>query len=124
MSEKEMACTNHEAQAAPVSPVVREVRSDIERSLKTRHLGHGKVLYEMEDRAKTAGSRAWERLKKRPYAGVVAASAVGFTLATLAGVGELAVAVLCGYGAYEILRRGRSVSETVEEIVKDVEKMA
>jgi hypothetical protein len=49
---------------------------------------------------------------------------LGFTVATMTGVGELAVAVLCGYGAYEILRRGRPVSETVEEMVKEVEKMA
>ena len=124
MSENEVPCTNHEPHAPAVSPVVREVRSDIERSLRTRHIGHGKLLYEMEDRAKTVGARAWERLKNRPYAGVVAASAVGFTVATLTGVGELAVAVLCGYGAYEILRRGRPVSETVEEMVKEVEKMA
>jgi hypothetical protein len=124
MSEKEVPCTNHESQGALVSPVVHEVRSDIERSLRTRHLGHGKIVYEVEDRAKTLGASAWERLKKHPYAGIAAASAFGFTLASLTGVGELAVAVLCGYGAYEILRRGRPVSETVEEMVKEVEKMA
>jgi hypothetical protein len=66
MSENDVPCTNHESQAAAVNPVVREVRSDIERSLRTRHLGHGKVLYEVEDRAKTLGARAWERLKNRP----------------------------------------------------------
>jgi hypothetical protein len=124
MSQNDAPCTNHEPQLHAAGPVVRELRGDIERSLRTRHLGHGKILYAAEDRAKTLGARAWERLKGRPYTGVVAASALGFTVATLAGVGELAVAVLCGYGAYEILRRGRPVCETVEEMVKEVEKMA
>jgi hypothetical protein len=124
MSENEVPCTDHGSHAPAVSPVVCEVRSDIERTLRTRHLGHGKLLYEMEARAKTVGARAWQGLKHRPYAGVAAASMLGLTVASLTGVGELAVAVLCGYGAYEILRRGRPVSETVEEMVKEVEKMA
>jgi hypothetical protein len=124
MSENEVPCPDHGSHAPTVSPVVCEVRSDIERTLRTRHFGHGKALYAIEDGAKTVGARAWQRLKHRPYAGVVAASMLGFTVATMTGVGELAVAVLCGYGAYEILRRGRPVSETVEEMVKEVGKMA
>jgi uncharacterized protein (DUF697 family) len=119
----DQARTDHNAPPA-CAPVAAEVRSDIERSLRTRHFGQGKVLFVVEDRAKTAGAKAWERFKKRPYAGIAVASAVGFGVASLTGVGELAVAVLCGYGAYEILRRGRPVGETVEEMVRDVEKMA
>jgi uncharacterized protein (DUF697 family) len=125
MTEKDAAQTNHNSAAPPAcAPVAEEVRSDIEHSLRTRHHGHGKVLFAVEDRAKSAGAKAWERFKKRPYAGIAVASAVGFTVASMTGVGELAVAVLCGYGAYEVLRRGRPLSETVEEMVKDVEKMA
>jgi uncharacterized protein (DUF697 family) len=124
MSEKDAAQTQQDGAPAACAPVAEEVRADIERSLRTRHFGHGKVLFTVEDRAKSVGARAWERFKKRPYAGVAMASAVGFTVASMTGVGELAVAVLCGYGAYEVLRRGRPVSETVEEMVKDVEKMA
>jgi uncharacterized protein (DUF697 family) len=124
MSEDEAAPTNHSPSAQAVAPVVQELRSDIERSLHTRHFGHGKVLFAVEDGAKSAGAKVWETLKHRPYAGIAAASALGFTLASITGVGELAVAVLCGYGAYEVLRRGRPVNETVEEIAKDVEKMA
>jgi uncharacterized protein (DUF697 family) len=119
----DQARTDHNAPPA-CAPVAAEVRSDIERSLRTRHFGQGKVLFVVEDRAKTAGAKAWERFKKRPYAGIAVASAIGFGVASLTGVGELAVAVLCGYGAYEILRRGRPVGETVEEMVRDVEKMA
>jgi uncharacterized protein (DUF697 family) len=124
MSEKDAVQTPHDGVPPACAPVAEEVRADIERSLRTRHFGHGKVLFTVEDRAKSAGAKAWERFKKRPYAGVAMASAVGFTVASMTGVGELAVAVLCGYGAYEVLRRGRPVSETVEEMVKDVEKMA
>ncbi len=124
MSENDAAQTNHNPAAAACAPVAEEVRSDIERSLRTRHFGHGKVLFAVEDHAKTAGAKAWERFKKRPYAGIAVASAVGFTVASMTGVGELAVAVLCGYGAYEVLRRGRPVGETVQEMVEDVEKMA
>ncbi len=124
MGENDAAQTRHDAASPACAPVAEEVRSDIERSLRTRHFGHGKVLFTVEDRAKSVGAKAWERFKKRPYAGIAVASAVGFTVASMTGVGELAVAVLCGYGAYEVLRRGRPVSETVEEMVKDVEKMA
>jgi ElaB/YqjD/DUF883 family membrane-anchored ribosome-binding protein len=124
MSDNDACPTNHSPEAPAVAPAVQELRSDIERSLRTRHFGHGKVLFAVEDRAKSAGANAWERLKTRPYAGIAAASALGFAVASITGVGELAVAALCGYGAYEVLRRGRPVSETVEEVVKDVGKMA
>jgi hypothetical protein len=123
MNESDQTRTDHNAPPAAYAPVAAEVRSDIERSLKTRHYGHGKLLSTVEDRAKTAGSKAWERFKQRPYAGIAVASALGFSIASLTGVGELAVAVLCGYGAYEILRRGRPIGETVEEVVKGVEKL-
>ncbi len=123
MSDNDAAPCNNNPPAPAVAPVVQELRSDIERSLRTRHFGHGEVLFAVEDRAKSAGAKVWHRLKHRPYAGVAAASALGFAVASMTGVGELAVAVLCGYGAYEILRRGRPVGETVEEMVKDVGKM-
>jgi hypothetical protein len=128
--EDAMTHINPEAPASPTPhdahalPVRQEVRSDIERSLRTRHFGHGKILFALEDRAKTAGDRLWVRLKRRPYAGICAATALGFTVASMTGVGELAVAVLCGYAAYEVLRRGQPVEETVMEVVRDVAKMA
>jgi uncharacterized protein (DUF697 family) len=123
MSDNDQTRTDHNAPPPVCTPVAAEVRSDIERSLRTRHFGQGRLLFEVEDRAKTAGAKAWERFKKRPYAGIAVASALGFGIASLTGVGELAVAVLCGYGAYEVLRRGRPVGETVEEMVKDAEKL-
>ena len=104
-------------------PVGQEVRADIERSLRTRRFGRGKVLFAVEDRAKTAAARVWVVLKKRPYAGIGASAAFGFTVAAMTGVGELAVAVLCGYAAYEVLRRGQPVEQTLEEVVRDVAKM-
>ncbi len=123
VSENEQVPTNPTPPQAGCSPVAQEVRADIERSLRTRRFGQGKVLFAVEDRAKTAGAKLWVRLKRRPYAGIGAATALGFTVATVTGVGELAVAVLCGYAAYEVLRRGQPVGETVEEVVRDVCKM-
>lgn len=123
MSSENEISTNHTPPAQP-PPVAAEVRSDIERTLRTRHLGHGKILFAVEDGAKTLGAKAWVRLKRRPYTGVAVATAVGFTVATMTGVGELAVAALCGYAAYEVLRRGQPVGETVEEVVRDVCKLA
>jgi hypothetical protein len=107
-----------------VSQVALELRNDIERGLHTRHPGRGKRLLAVEDKAKSAGTVVWERLKKRPYAGIAAATAFGFAVASATGVGELTVALLCGYAAYEILRRGRPVGETVEEVVRDISKIA
>ena len=49
---------------------------------------------------------------------------LGFTVASATGVGELAIAALCGYAAYEVLRRGSAVGEAVEDVVRDVGKMA
>jgi hypothetical protein len=106
-----------------VPPIARELRSDLERSLRRRHFGEGKILFAVEDGAKSATAKVWHRLKAKPYAGVAAASMLGFTLASVTGVGELAFGVLCGYGAYQVLRRGESVSEAVEEMVRDVCKM-
>jgi ElaB/YqjD/DUF883 family membrane-anchored ribosome-binding protein len=124
MNDNDQARTETSCAPEPCVPVAAEVRSDIERSLRTRHFGKGKLLFAVENRAKSVGVKAWERFKRRPYAGIAVASAAGFAVASMTGVGELAIAVLCGYGAYEVLRRGRPVGETVEEMVRDVEKMA
>jgi len=108
---------------AAVPPIAREVRSDLERTLRTRHYGEGKILFTVEDGAKSAAAKVWHRLKARPYAGIAVASVLGFTLASATGVGELAFGVLCGYGAYQVLRRGEPLGEAVEEMVREVCKM-
>ena len=108
---------------ATVPPIVRELRADLERTLRRRHFGQGKVLFTVEDGAKSATAKMWHQMKAKPYVGVAAASLLGFTLASAAGVGELAFAALCGYGAYLVLRRGEPLGEAVEEMVRDVCKM-
>ncbi len=115
--------TMNGAALEPTVPRGREVRASIEHALHTRHFGQGEVLFAVEDRAKTAGTKVWDVMKKRPYAGVAAVSALGFAVASTVGVGELAVAVLFGYGAFEVLRRGRPVGECVEEVVRDMGHM-
>jgi hypothetical protein len=114
---------DHAPPHAAVPPVARELRADLERSLRTRHYGHGKLLFQIEDSSKIAAAKVWRRLKRRPYAGIAAATAFGFTVASMTGVGELAIAALCGYGAYQVLRRGEPAGEAVEEMVRDVCKM-
>jgi hypothetical protein len=116
--------TDASCDPSPTTQVAREVRADIERALHTRHFGHGEILFKVEDKAKTAGEKVWIVMKKRPYFGIGVVSMAGFALATATGVGELAIGVLCGYAAYEVLRRGRPVGQTVEEVVRDVGKMA
>jgi hypothetical protein len=114
---------DHLPPRAAVPPVARELRADLEHSLRTRHFGQGKLLFQVEDGAKSAAAKVWHRFKRQPYAGILAASVLGFTVASVTGVGELAIAALCGYGAYQVLRRGEPVGEAVEEMVRDVCKM-
>jgi uncharacterized protein (DUF697 family)/ElaB/YqjD/DUF883 family membrane-anchored ribosome-binding protein len=108
----------------PAGPAAEQVRMDIERSLRTRSFGEGEVLFVVEDKAKRAGAKLWGHLKQHPYGGIGAASALGFAVASATGVGELAIAVVCGYAAFEVLRRGEPVAVAVEGVVKDVCKMA
>ncbi|HEX4449073.1 MAG TPA: hypothetical protein VH044_20170 [Polyangiaceae bacterium] len=105
-------------------PQAQEIRADIDHALHTRHFGHGKVLFKVEDGAKSAGTKVWELMKEHPYGGIAAVSAAGFVLAASAGVGELAVAGIFGYAAYKVLRRGEPVDAAVEEIVRDCVPMA
>jgi uncharacterized protein (DUF697 family) len=105
-------------------PQAQEIRADIDHALHSRHFGHGKVLFKVEDGAKSAGAKVWDLMKEHPYGGIAAVSAVGFLLASSAGVGELAIAGIFGYAAYKVLRRGESVDEAVEEVVRDCVPMA
>ena len=109
MGEQECP-TNHDAAAGGVCPVAAGG------ARRHRALAADPPLRSRQGPLRGGGPREDRRsegmgaVEGRPYAGIGAASAVGFTVATMTGVGELAVAVLCGYGAYEVLRRGRPVS--------------
>src|SRR5262245_4976881 len=65
-----------------------------------------------------AGAALWHRLRHRPYLGVVLASAVGLTLASVVGVGELGIAFLVGYGAYNILRKNEPPSKAFQDAAR------
>jgi uncharacterized protein (DUF697 family) len=99
-----------------------DVRQSIDHALHTRHFGRGEVLFKVEDRAKSAGSKVWEFTKAHPYAGIAAISAVGLAAASMVGVGEIVVAGLFGYGAWEVLRRGEPVQEAAKDVVREAER--
>ena len=42
---------------------------------------------------------------RRPYVGALLAAGVGLTVATVVGVGELALAAGVGYAAYQVFKR-------------------
>ena len=107
----------------PPSPS-QDVRQTIDHALHTRHFGEGEVLFKVEDKAKTAGTRLWEFAKGHPYAGIAAISAMGFAAASVIGVGEIIVAGLFGYGAWEVLRRGEPVKEACKDVLKEAERFA
>jgi uncharacterized protein (DUF697 family)/ElaB/YqjD/DUF883 family membrane-anchored ribosome-binding protein len=106
------------------SPQGQEIRADIDHALHSRHFGHGKLLFKVEDGAKNAGTKVWELMKEHPYGGIAAVSATGLLLASTAGVGELAIAAVFGYAAFKVLRRGEPVDQAVEEVVRDCVPMA
>ncbi len=77
----------------------------------------------LEELAKSNGAKLWHQLKKRPSLGVVLVGGVGLTAATLIGVGELTLAILAGYGAYQVLREGVPPKTAAENIVKQIEDL-
>ena len=93
----------------------REVRTSIERSLKTRSARPGTTAHKIEEKVKTRLENVWKGAKKRPSIGVLVAVGIGIAAAELIGVGELAVAVGFGYAAYQVLRMGVPLDKAIEE---------
>jgi hypothetical protein len=100
-----------------------EVRERIEHALRIRRAPPGTAAAKLEHVVKEAGGRVWIQLKKRPSVGVVAVGAAGLVVASVVGVGEIAIAILAGYGAYQVLREGVSPGEAVRKIVEEIAKV-
>lgn len=51
------------------------------------------------------GDAVWGELKRHPYVGVAAAGGIGIALGSVVGVGQIALGVLAGYAAYQMLTK-------------------
>jgi len=100
-----------------------EVRARIEQVLHTRSAPRGTAMAKVERIVKRGGEKLWVQLKKSPSLGVALAGATGLALATAIGVGELTIAVIAGYAAYQILREGVAPRVVAKDIVEKIEKL-
>ncbi len=100
-----------------------EVQTRIEASLRTRSAPPGTPNGRVEAIAKDLGGRLWSQLRRRPSLGVVLTAGVGLALATAVGVGELTIAIVAGYAAYQVLREGVAPEVAAERAVEKLEKV-
>lgn len=98
-----------------------EVRARIEQSLHTRSAPKGTVMAKVEHLVKREGEKLWVQLKKRPSLGVALAGATGLAVATVVGVGELAIGLIAGYSAYQVLREGIAPKTVAKDLVENIE---
>ena len=83
----------------------------------------GTASARLEQVVKDAGARVWVQLKKRPSIGVVVVGAAGLAVASAVGVGEIAVAMIAGYAAYQVLREGVSPGQAARKIIEEIAKV-
>lgn len=100
-----------------------EVRARIEHALRIRSATPGTASAKLEQVVKDAGARAWVQLKKRPSIGVVTVGAAGLAVASVVGVGEIAIGMIAGYAAYQVLREGVSPGEAARKIIEEITKL-
>jgi len=100
-----------------------EVRARIEHALRIRSATAGTASARLEQVVKDAGARVWGQLKKRPSIGVVAVGVAGLAVASVVGVGEIAIGMIAGYAAYQVLREGVSPGEAARKIIEEIAKV-
>ena len=100
-----------------------EVRARIEQSLHTRSAPEGTARAKVEHLMKCGGERLWVQLKKRPSLGVALAGATGLAVASVVGVGELAIGLVAGYAAYQILREGVAPRAVAKDVIETIERL-
>ena len=100
-----------------------EVRARIEHALRIRSAPPGTTTAQLEQVAKDACARVWLQLKKRPSIGVVAVGVTGLAVASVVGVGEIAIGMIAGYAAYQVLREGVAPGEAAKKIVEEIAKL-
>jgi hypothetical protein len=100
-----------------------EIRARIEHALRIRRATPGTAAAKLEQVAKDAGARVWIQLKKRPSIGVVLVGGAGLAVASAVGVGEIAIGMIAGYAAYQVLREGVAPGEAARKIVEEIAKL-
>jgi hypothetical protein len=100
-----------------------EVRARIEHALHVRSAPPGTTIAKLEQVVKGAGARMWIQLKKRPSVGVVTVGVAGLAIASAVGVGEIAIGMIAGYAAYQVLREGVSPGEAAKKIMEQIAKL-
>jgi hypothetical protein len=100
-----------------------EVRARIEHALRIRSAPPGTTTAKLEQVVKDAGARLWVQLKKRPSIGVVAVGGAGIAVASVVGVGEIAIGMIAAYAAYQVLREGVSPGEAARKIIEEIAKV-
>ncbi len=103
--------------------VSTEVRARIEQALHVRRAPRGTLGARLEHVGKAWGGRLWGQLKKRPSLGVAVTGTTALVLASLVGVGELTIAIVVGYGAYQVLREGVAPATAARNVVERLEKL-
>jgi hypothetical protein len=111
--------TSSVEQAAPRSverrDFVRDISERIDHTLDCRTAPAGTLRAWVEDEAKRGGTRVWRALERRPSLGVVLVGGLAIAAADAVGVGELAMGIGIGYAAWQVLRKGQSVGEALQE---------
>lgn len=97
--------------AAPANDPATTISADIDRSLERRTSRPDTWMGHAEETIKHDSRRAWQAMKKRPSLGVLVFGGLAVLAADAVGVGEVMVGLAVGYGAYRVLRRGRSTDE-------------
>jgi hypothetical protein len=65
----------------------------------------------------------WHRFRKRPYLGASLAGGLGLALASVIGVGELAVGAGAAYAVYQMLKNRVPPSKALREALKLEEEL-
>ena len=101
--------------------VAVELRHRIGKALATRKAPKGTLAAKLEDKVKGGGSKLWVIARKRPYVGVALASGGALAVAMAIGGGEITLACIVGYAAYQVLREGIPPKIAAEDAFKAIE---
>ncbi|MDX2092641.1 MAG: hypothetical protein SFX73_32550 [Kofleriaceae bacterium] len=102
--------------------VAVEVRHRIGKALATRKAPSGTLAAKVENKMKGGGSKLWALAKRRPYVGVVMASGGALAIAMAIGGGEITLACIVGYAAYQVLREGVPPKVAAEDAFHAIER--
>lgn len=98
-----------------------ELRARITHALHSRHAPRGTRLAKLEDELKRHGMTVWRLMERRPLAASVAVGGAGLAVAMSVGVGEVTLAMLVGYAAYQVLREGVPPKEAAHQMFAELE---